>query len=153
MLPKGRFEPRHYTGVFSHPYFGPEEIRIEFTLRSPTEGQWKAMDQAEDVTVRRNGKSVLISDKAGVTVLDGHESVGGMFVGVVVQNGVRGGRFRLQPCSKSRVLLKSSKACFQRPVKMEIPAMIWRSVGIPAKMSVQSTGESSWRTSYQTAFS
>lgn len=147
---------RHYTGAFSHPCFGPDEIPIEVALYSSSEGQWKAVDQVEQITVQRDGKSVVMTDSIGATTLDGQEVVGGILIGVVIQHGEPGGRFRLRPCSKQRVhratLLK--RTCIQRHVT-QIPVVTrqWRAVGVPAKMAMQSAGEMGWRTTYQMAFS
>jgi hypothetical protein len=146
---------RHYTGVFSHPSFGPDEIGLKVTLHNSTEGQWESNEQVEDITVHWEGKSIMISDQAGVMTLDGHEAVGGMLVGIVCQNGVRDGRFRLVP-SKSHVPVTvpaSKRNSYQRDVLVPEGPQIWRSVGITTKMAVQSSGEIGWRTAYQTSFS
>lgn len=139
---------RCYTGAFSHPCLGPDEIPLEVTIYNSCDGWWKAIDKSEDITVQRDGKNVIIADKAGATKLDGHEVVGGILIGAVVQNGEGGGKFRLQPCKK---VLK--RTCIQRPL-IQMPMVTrWRAVGIPPKIAVQPSGEVGWHTTYQMAFS
>jgi len=73
----------HYSGVFSHPSFGPDEISIEVTLDGSCKGWWKALEQREEITVIRNGKSIVLVDRSSTTTFDGHEVVGGMLVDIV----------------------------------------------------------------------
>lgn len=142
---------RHYSGAFSHPSFGPDEIPIEVTLYGSTGGMWTTMDQGEEINVQRDGKNIVMTDKSGTTTMDGHEVVGGMVIGAVIQNGEVGGRFRLQPCPKSRMRTAVvTRTCVQR--QLHIPLVTrWRAVGTPAKLSVQYAGEAGWRTTCQTA--
>lgn len=157
-------EEQHYTGVFTHPSVGSDEIAIEVTLTSPSEGVWNAMGQTEKITVQREGKNIIMSDEAGTTTLDGRVGLGGRLVGSVSQDGVDGGKFRLQLCQKSQAigsgtLLKRTRV--QRHVQIPVVPVAraetfittrWRAVGIPARLAVQSAGEVGWRTSYQVAF-
>jgi hypothetical protein len=95
-------QDRHYTGAFSHPCFGKNDIPIEVTLYGAARGgQWKCMNQIEEVAVQRHGKDILIADLLGATAFEGKEVVGGMLIGTVVQNGEHGGKFVLHPCTKS----------------------------------------------------
>jgi hypothetical protein len=137
-------QARHYTGGFSHPSFGPEEILIDVTIDDNScQGVWKAMDQVQDISVNRVGGSIVLADFARTTVLDGREVVGGMLVGTVIQNGERAGRFWLKPCLKSRVQTTLLKTCIQRHVQMPVAAR-WRAVGVP-KIPLRSAKEITWR--------
>lgn len=155
-------EEQHYAGVFTHPSVGSDEIAIEVTLTSPSEGIWNAMGQNEKITVHREGKNITMSDQAGTTTLDGRVGLGGRLVGSVSQDGVAGGKFRLQLCSKNQALGSGSllkRTRVQRHVQIPVVARAetfvttrWRAVGIPARLAVQSAGDVGWRTSYQVAF-
>jgi len=147
---------QHYTGVLTHPLYGSEEITIDVTLLTRSEGLWNAVHQNEQISVKWDAKHVRMSDKAGATTLDGQEVLGGMLIGVVTQNGMSGGRFRLKPCPKLQVrhaLLK--RTCLHREVQMvPVPAVVsrWQAVAVPKKLAVQSLSETGWRTSYHVAF-
>lgn len=139
---------RHYSGSLSHPCFGAEEIPIAVTLFNATEGQWKANDQSEEITVMRDGKHILISDKAGLTALEGHEVVGGMLIGVVVQNGVEGGQFRLKPSAKPKTRTVVTRTSVHRRWQVNQVPVIWRSLGsvsLPANMAGPAQGDVSAR--------
>lgn len=126
---------RHYSGVFSHPSFGPDELSIEVTLDGSCKGWWKALDQREEITVVRNGKSIVLVDRSSTTTFDGHEVVGGMLVGTVFQRGEPGGRFRLQPCNKSRVRTASlTRTIIKRSVQIPMVSRTWCAVGVPTKL-------------------
>jgi len=140
---------QHYTGVITHPLYGSEEIPIDVTLLSRSEGLWNAVHQNEQISVKWDAKHILMSDKTGATTLDGQEVLGGMLIGAVTQNGMPGGRFRLNPCPKLQVchaLLK--RTCIRRAVQMVPAAVVSRS----PKLAVQPLVEVGWRTSYQVAF-
>jgi len=151
---KGAPQDRYYTGVFSHPCFGHNDIPIEVTLYSSSQGgQWKCMNQVEEVAVQRDGKNILIADMLGATAFDGKEVVGGMLIGTVVQNGEHGGKFRLQPCTKPPVgTAVVMRTCVQKQ-QLHIPVITevtrWRAIGVPAKVSLQSKSEVGWRMSYE----
>merc|ERR1712070_356328 len=90
---------------------------------------------SEEIIVVRNGKSIVMVDKASTTTFDGHEVVGGMLVGSVMQCGEPGGRFRLQPCNKSRVntaLLQ--RTCIKRSVQIPVVIPTWCAVNVPTKL-------------------
>jgi CRP-like cAMP-binding protein len=89
-----------YRGSFCHPVFGTDEIPIEVSLLTATQGRWTAEEQTEEITVLREGKNILLAESTGQTQLDGHEEAKGALVGVVIQAGERGGWFQLQPCSQ-----------------------------------------------------
>jgi len=154
---------RHYTGSFTHPWFGPDDIPIEVTFLSQTDGLWCLMGRSEQISVQREGKIILMTDKAGTTTFDGHEVVGGMLIGTVTQDGEAGGRFRLQPGQKRQARVSLVKrTCTQRSVLVPVSVPLvtrvthssgWRSVGVPAKLTVQSGCDNGWKTSYQAAFS
>lgn len=156
---KDGLEVRHYTGTITHPFFGPDDIPIEVSILSQTDGLWSTMGQTEQISVQREGKIIVMTDRAGMTTLDGHEVVGGMLIGTVTQDGEAGGRFRLQPGQKRQARTTLVKrTCTQRSVLVPVSVPVvtrvgWRSVGVPAKLTVQSVGENSWHTTYQAAFS
>jgi hypothetical protein len=153
---------RHYTGTFNHPWFGPDDIPIEVSILSQTDGLWSTMGQTEQISVQCEGKTIVMTDRAGMTTFDGHEVVGGMVIGTVMQDGEAGGRFRLQPGQKRQARVSLVKrTCTQRSVLVPVSVPVvtrvthssgWRSVGVPAKLTVQSVGDNSWKTSYQAAF-
>lgn len=156
---KDGLQVRHYTGTITHPFFGPDDIPIEVSILSQTDGLWSTMGQTEQISVQREGKIIVMTDRAGMTTLDGHEVVGGMLIGTVTQDGEAGGRFRLQPGQKRQARTTLVKrTCTQRSVLVPVSVPVvtrvgWRSVGVPAKLTVQSVGENSWHTTYQAAFS
>jgi len=144
-------QPRFYTGALCHPSFGSDEHPVEITLYAgAARGHWKAMEQVEEVVVKNEGKNVKISDKGGTTVLDGSEVIGGMLVGIVVQNGIAGGRFWLLPSSKRTTFLKTTSLHRHMQIT-QLP--VWRSVGMPVKMTLQPKGDAAWCTNFRAAFS
>jgi len=152
---KNVLQVQHYTGTLSHPAFGSDEISIEVTLHGSCTGKWKALDQSQEITVQRDGKRISLTDKLGSTTLDGRESIGGMLIGVVIQQGLAGGRFRLRPCRAALLKKRSIQTHVQVPVvpvTETVTRTHWRAVGIPKRVEVQSTGEVAWRTSYQVAY-
>jgi len=110
------------------------------------------MNQNEQISVLRQGKKIVMSDKAGATILDGQEVLGGTLIGSVVQNGVAGGRFWLQPCAKPQVLVAPLKrTCIQRHVQVVPVVARWCAVGIPVGFAAHSAGEAAWCTTFQVA--
>lgn len=100
-----RQDLRLYTGSFSHPSFGPDDIAVEIELAKAS-GTLKLTqagsehDQKQDVAVQRDGNKIMIT--AGTTSFEGAEAVGGMLIGEVLEKGEGGGRFRLIPAPKKR---------------------------------------------------
>lgn len=138
----------HYAGAFSHACFGSDDVALEVTLHNSSEGHWKVLGQVDEITVQRDGKNIVISDKAGSTTLEGHEVIGGILIGVVSHDGVAGGKFHLQPFRKPRC----HTTLVKRTSYIPLVVPVWPAAGIPAVVSVQSNSEVSWRTTYQTAF-
>jgi len=131
---------KSYAGMFSHPAFGQTELPIEVSLLSSSKGHWLALDQDEQITVKREGKGVVLADTSWRTVFEGQEIVGGALIGTVTQNGVPGGRFYLQPCKRKlarATLLK--RTCIQRwtfdgSSRPAVPVQSERSLGALGKV-------------------
>lgn len=147
---KEHHQHQQYTGTFTHPWFGPDEIPIQVTLQSPFVGAWSTGDQDEQITVQREGRNIVMTDEAGQTTLDGHEVLGGMLIGVVVQDGVSGGRFRLKPCEKLKNVPErtSIKWRVHVPEERRVQAPVISRWCAVSKAPVQVIGEG-WRTTYQ----
>lgn len=146
-MSSGGPKDQNYSGAFSHPRFGPDEIQIEITLHKVNKGHWKCLDQCEEISVQREGKSIVLSGSDGVTVFDGHEVVGGMLIGAVIQNGEAGGHFHLSPKSRVRTSLVRTTSIQRRVQVTQVP-VVWRAVGIPTKLAVQQKVEAGWTTTY-----
>lgn len=88
-----------YRGSFTHPAFGDGDNDIVVKLEASNRGLWTALGQTEKINVSHSESAVVLSSDALVkTVLEGDiQSGSGAIVGTVVQNGVRGGAFKLMP--------------------------------------------------------
>jgi len=87
-----------FTGHFSHPDFG-ELLPVEVSLHTSTRGTWTIQEQIEPISVKFENDRLVFFEKDGPTQFEGTiDAERGMFKGVVIQEGVRGGYFRLQAC-------------------------------------------------------
>lgn len=90
-------------GHFTHPSFGNARILIEMQQYSANAGWWTVQGQTMELRILQEGDSVRISEIDGLTRLEGKvDASTGVYVGHVIQEGVRGGMFELHPHCKAQ---------------------------------------------------
>ena len=83
-----------YSGRFTHPALGPEEIEVFITLRTNARGYWTAGGQNQEIMASVvPGVHFKVED--GETILEGKENSAGTVAGGVSQRGESGGSFAL----------------------------------------------------------
>lgn len=88
----GSWQPKVYSGTFSHELFGPDNLSISVEMTTKSQGSWTARGQTEAVQITWDGKKVRM--KSSMTELSG-EIVDGVLKGSVIHNGSAGGVFQL----------------------------------------------------------
>mmetsp|Transcript_6837 Transcript_6837/g.10851 ORF Transcript_6837/g.10851 Transcript_6837/m.10851 type:complete len:217 (+) Transcript_6837:3-653(+) len=84
-------------GHFSHPEFG-ECILVDVALETPKSGRWTIQGHTEEIEVRFEEGRLIFAEKNGPTEFSGEFDLKvASYKGEVLQDGVRGGRFHLQP--------------------------------------------------------
>lgn len=125
-IPDDKVPFQIYVGWFTHPAFSNEDIQISIDVNHAGSGQWTAVSkrwrQTEEVFMSDQGKAVVFSSKDGRTQLTGRFVEPDVIEGVVVQNGLQGGHFKvtrsIQPLLQPSPEAKPRNAAprFVRPV-------------------------------------
>lgn len=121
-----------YQGHFSHSAFGAQRHDVRVMLLTATTGQMYALGQSTDVIVTYDGDRIVLDD--GMTQLDGIVDSQGVIKGEMIQDGIRGGNFLLNPIRTSPASYVAPPSSFVAP-PMDIPR--GDSLVMPATPSAQ----------------